>query len=173
MSKLICLDTTIANWVFRDNSAPDGTSPHEISEFIQARKLMKMLSKAGYMIMIPSIVIAEMYCFIDNENRSKMLNKLLSKEGLFIPEFSTSTARHLSRMLYSRYYLEENNYKEFTTRSIMKYDAMILSVALEHGANRIYTKDGDLRKYKNLPLTVCSVFDVPEEILNIGIFEEE
>lgn len=170
-NRLICVDSNIAGWVFL-GMQPEENNTEVLRQYKRSLDLMKELMLAGYQMMIPSVIIAELLCRYDDRERVQKHTEIM-KLPLFIPPFTEVTALILSEFLHDRYFKEAKEYKDFTTKTIMKYDSMILACAIEQGAACFYTCDGDFKKYPQSLFPILGIDEQPPGLPAIGMFEEE
>lgn len=157
MNKLVALDTNIFSFVFRDNSAPGDN----LYNYRRAKTLIKSLTKHGYRLIIPNLILAESFCIFEQEEISARFKKIEKLSGLIIVDFTLTTAHILAKILNERISKESKEYKNFTTKVHMKYDSMILSMAIQHNADCFYTIDKGFKKYPNKFIKVNTIDEAP------------
>ncbi len=170
MPGLVCLDTNISGWVFRDDAPPE--DPIMRQNYEQSHRLVKVLQRSGYQIMLPSVVFAELLCVFPPDVQNAKYAELMSL-NIHVTNFDVATAMQLSRILYRRYYDQGRSYRDFTTKQHMKYDSMILAMAIEHGAECFYTTDHDFHNYDIEDIEILGPFESPPSATIGGLFEEE
>ena len=155
--------------MFRDEIAPTG---HE-NEYRLAQNLKRALSRSGYKIMIPKIVLSESFCIYPEAEQISRFNSIYGSSGFMMPDFDEGTSRILARILNQRIEGEERAYQDFTTKQLMKYDSLILASAIQHGAGCFYTNDSDFSRYPSTYISIKGLQEAPPSYLDEGFFGEE
>ena len=166
MNRLVCLDSQISAWIYSDE-AP--TKENAIF-YTKSDKLIQALGEAGYRILVPNIVLSEIACIYTEEKQVKFFNEL--PKGLIIGEFTLSTSRILARILHQRFFIEKKEYNnKGITKDKMKYDSMILAIAVDMGADCLYSVDKDFRKYSKSYIDILGLDDTPPSYNKGSLFD--
>jgi len=180
-NNIVCIDTNIFGWVFRDSAPPK--DQENLIKYQKAKRLIKSLMRKGYIIMIPDIVLAESFCIYSETEQSRRFDKYNENDKFYKASFTFTTARILSRILHHRYHKEDKAYSEIDveekgeivkmTKSMMKYDSFILACAVEHGADCFYTTDEGFSKYPTHFIPIKGLDDAPPSYAFEGFFAED
>jgi predicted nucleic acid-binding protein len=178
-NRLVCLDTNICGWVFRDEEPP--TDQQALINYVKSIRLVKALTKQGFILMIPSIVLSELLCRFSESEQNARFVKFKENNKFLITDFTFTTSMILARILHQRYITEGGAYKEIIssdgvnpmTKAMMKYDSLILAMAVENGASCFYTVDNGFSKYPKHFIPIRGLDEAPYENLFSGFFEEE
>ncbi len=158
MNRIVCFDSMVFNFAFRDERPTPNTE--EYFRFERVQTLSKALNGAGYKILIPTIVLAEAACIYNEARQHRFFSKL--SNSLIRGDFTESTSRVLSRILYDRNVKTAKAHVEVgVDNRKMKYDSMILAVAVENGCDCLYTLDGDFYKYSSSFIDIKGIEDSP------------
>lgn len=157
MNQLVCIDSQIFGWVFRDDKPTEGN----LSNYTDAQKLMAALEEGGYKILIPNIVLAEVACPLKESGQNRFFDSL--PKGIVFCDFTQRSARILSRILHRQYFEKGKSYsgEHNIVKAKMKYDSMILACAVDMGASCFYTVDEDFRKYDLGYIPILGLKDTP------------
>lgn len=112
MSKLVCIDSMISGWHFRDVEPPENTN--DLINYTKSKRLLKALDKEGYKLIIPSIVLSEILCRLPHEEQIKRFNKFHKDTKFIVSNFGRSASQILAKILHDRYYTENKVYKQIT-----------------------------------------------------------
>lgn len=143
-NKLVCFDSTIFNNVFRDDPPVEA---EKLIQYLDSNKLYRALSSSDYKVLVPTVVLTEAACFMNDIDRNRFFTSVPTA-GFIIGEFNLSTSMLLSKILYDRYNDTQTDYTEFVVKRKMKYDSLILAIAEENACDCFYTLDADFRRYK-------------------------
>lgn len=132
---LVSLDSNICIWGIKEQC----TKGQEIQKE-KAKKLIKRLYKAKHNIILPSPVISEILSPMPNNEAAVLYAKIIRK--FEIGYMDTAASLILSKILNYNYKLAKPNYKDIgITKTCMKYDAYITSIAIAAKAECIFTND--------------------------------
>lgn len=134
---IVCFDTHIVIWGVKKTA-----NPEQEDCIPKAVHLIEKCEKDGIEIIIPSVVVAELLCILDDDEKNKLLGTL-EKHFLIIP-FDLHAALHYSQIWRRHHGLRA---ELGVTREQMKADFMIVSTAVARGASCIYSHDGPLRAF--------------------------
>jgi len=165
---LIALDSNISIWCIKDDCTPGQEAEKEA-----AKKLRKLLTKAGYDILIPIPVVSELLSNIgDVVKRQEFFNEI--RKTFQIGEFDVKASLLLAEILNYHYDTLKKHYQTLgITKTALKYDALIVAVAKAHGAECLFAYDPDCKKIAVHFLPVKNVYERPDSInQNIGLFED-
>lgn len=169
MNRIVCFDSMVFNYAFRDEMPTPGTD--EYFNFIRVKKLTKALNEKDYLILVPTIVLAEAACIFTEARQNLFFSKLPGT--LLRGDFTESTSRILSRVLHDR---NVKTAKEHTESDInnrkMKYDSLILAISVEAGCDCLYTLDTDFYKYSTSFIEICSIDESPPGYSMGSIFQQ-
>lgn len=165
---LIALDSNISIWCIKEECTPG-----QEAEMQAAIKLRKLLTKAGYDILIPIPVVSELLSNIsDIAQRQEFFNEI--RKTFQIGEFDSKAALLLAEILNYHYITSNKHYKNLgITKTALKYDALIIAAAKAHGAECLFASDPDCKKIAVHFLPVKNVYERPDSVnQNIGVFDE-
>ena len=136
---LVCLDTNIVIWGILEQSHPSQT------EMIgRAKLLIESLTKNKAKIMLPSPVVTELLINIPQENHAPIID-IISRRFI-IESFDMQASLHYVRL----WHLKETQRQQARSLNIpkntIKFDIMILAIAVAKGASVIYSHDKDIHK---------------------------
>lgn len=156
-SRIICLDSMISAWVFRDETPP----VNEMAEFQKANSLMQKLSDKDYKILVPNLVLSEISCTLTESLQNYFFSSL--PNGIVKCDFTEKTARILARILHTRFFAENKDYQnKGITKAQMKYDSLILACAVDAEAEWFYTVDNGFKKYSTQFIPIKGLDDLPD-----------
>lgn len=128
----------------------------------RAADFIKWLSKQKCNVIVPSIVVGEVLLPVDPVAHTDALSEFSTK--WIVVDYDIRAARRFAEISRSR--AVKDIKKEIqkanpdVTRSHLKADMMILATALIHGADHLYTHDGDFLKIANLYIAAENFLDV-------------
>lgn len=155
-SKIVCLDNNITGFVLRNDAHPDDKSKVE-----QSKALVRYLDEQNKIIMLPTPVITECLVPVAPQDRLRILKAI---EKFMVASFGKKAAIKCAEMMHSITHHEIEFKKENKiTKSQLKFDYMIAAIAIENGAECIYSHDEGLRKFCEGHITVRSIPDIPEQ----------
>lgn len=154
----VCFDTSILIWGIK------GESSHGQDHMVEkARALIKDLEEKKINIAIPAPVVAELTINCSKDEREKYFNDV-SRKFKILP-FDLKAAKICSEKYNER--LNERNGQNTEDDPVkmikakMKYDILILSIAVSNGIKVIYSHDNDIKKLGNGLIDVRDVPDIP------------
>lgn len=165
---LIAFDSNICIWCIKEECTPG----QEV-EMQAAIKLRKLLTKAGYDILIPIPVVSELLSNIpDVTQRQALFNEI--KRTFQIAEFDAKASLLLAEILNYHFITSNKQYKTLgITKTALKYDALIVATSKAHGAECLFAYDPDCKKIAVHFLPVKDLNERPDSISqNIGVFED-
>lgn len=132
-ARVVCLDTNVLSWVFC-------TCKDQAEEKIdRAEELILRLKKEKVFVAIPSIVLAEVACFVPDDMVQLFLNEI--KKNYLVFPFNEMSAYHYR--IITRHC---RDIKVDGARWSKSADVKIISTALAHGASCLYSEDADMLK---------------------------
>ncbi|WP_420154847.1 type II toxin-antitoxin system VapC family toxin [Siphonobacter sp.] len=142
MSKLICIDTNITVWGIKEE-AVEG----QLDMIPRAKKLISDIIQSGYLLCIPSFVLAESLVKVKDEQHRLELYDLICRNAR-VAEFGTAAALRFAT-LFEDYCIarQAGEVTDPPQRNHIKVDFMIASVAIVQKAECIYTNDPHLHKF--------------------------
>ena len=151
MNKIICFDTSILIWGIKQESNPEQEQNIE-----KAAHLIRTCSRDGTVVIIPSIVVAELLSGVDAKIRDNILKGL---SGFRVVPFDLQAA-----LLYAKIWTKDARRKAKSleiTRTETKADSMIVATAIAHGATCVYSHDNGLGVFADGHIEVCELPNVP------------
>jgi len=151
MNKIICFDTNILSWGIKQESTPGQEQNIE-----KAAHLISTCSEDGSIVIVPSIVIAELMSGVDAKIQDNILKGL---SGFRIVPFDLQAA-----LLYAKIWTKDARRKAKSlkiTRTETKADSMIVATAIAHGAACIYSHDDGLGSFAKGHVEVRELPNVP------------
>ena len=88
MNRLVCFDSQICAWVFRDKGPDKGNADN----YDKAKRLVRSLDKAGYRLLVPNIVLSENACIYPESKQNEFFNNLPT--GLIIGSFTNNAQKY-------------------------------------------------------------------------------
>jgi len=158
--KIYCLDTCIMIWAIQEN--PD---PSVADKVIKARTFISNLTKQGYRLLIPAIVLAELLVGVPVAEQPELLAMFQKKFRII--QFDTAAA--------IKYGVLWNHGQEIDitsafsnaegVRTTIKFDYMIIATAVTNNAMTIVSEDLGMMKASEgiIPVTnLPEIHDQPE-----------
>ncbi len=135
--QLVCFDTQIIIWGVKNQATPG-----QEENIDKAKLLIRICEDNGSRVMVPSVVVAELLCALAPELHNSFSEQM--HRQFIVPLLDTQAALHFANLWKNR-----QNQRPLTgiSRSEMKADFMIISIALARGANCIYSEDSGLRNF--------------------------
>lgn len=137
----VCIDSQIIIWGIKKQS-----SAGQENLIIQAEYFFKWIDEQKHDVIIPSIVLAEIFAPEPAESRAKYLEYF--NKNFIIVNFDTRTALKYAQILHGR----KEEIKQLMTqndipRQKMKADHLIVACAIVNNAKCIYSYDPGLKAF--------------------------
>jgi predicted nucleic acid-binding protein len=161
MGQTVCLDTDVCILGIKEEGSPE--------QVAKAKNFLEHLDDKGAQVIIPSVVVAELLVRVPPGERPTIVNYLY-KHFLVMP-FDIQASTLYASLWQERYTgeLREQRLKTNKTRSGMKMDFLVVSIAIAKDASCIYTENvKDLKPFANGRIEVREM----PEILRQGHLEE-
>lgn len=165
MSKLILLDTQIILWGIK-GVASDGQE-HKIS---RAKAFVNWLSENDYKLLLPVPQLAEIMSGVPPEEHAAV-RAFFDKRFRIVP-FDEMAAAKCAELTYRSFtdaeviqYRKDNK----VPRQKMKFDCMLVAIAITRGVSKIYSEDPDLKKFANGQIDVIPMPNIlPQPQFDFG-----
>jgi predicted nucleic acid-binding protein len=151
MPDVACIDTQILIWGLKEEASTGQESWIPI-----AKEFLKKLSEEKTLIVIPSIVLAELLISIPKNERESFISEI--EKSFIIAPFD---------VVASNYYTEvwESNFKQIKdnhscTRDHLKADLMIYATALATSSKVLYTHDSEILAIKHNSMECQHIPDI-------------
>lgn len=166
MSKLILLDTQIIIWGIR-GVASDGQE-YRIG---RAKAFVEWLSENEYKLLLPVPQLAEIMCGVPPEQQPA-IRAYFDKRFRIVP-FDEMAAAKCAELMYHSFTnseLKEYRKNHGVPRQKMKFDCMLVAIAITRGASKIYSEDPDLKKFANGQIDVVPMPNIlPQTQFDFGV----
>lgn len=133
---IVCIDTNILIWGIRKEA-----SPGQEDNILYAKHFLKTLHNRDNNIIIPTPVIAELFTPLPKEAYPKMHKKIAELGSICSFDLGASLKYASLFSSLSKKDRQKNNIELETTKSAMKIDLMILSIALVNKCEILYTNN--------------------------------
>lgn len=145
-TKRYAIDAQIGVWVIRQMA-----EEHDASIQSKAEQVFDKLNSSGHEIYIPSPVVTELLSYyIGNIEEKARIENQIRKDFIVLP-FDYKSSLVCSKLLRNHYqdnvlqkYREELNIDGLKTK--MKFDTMIVSIAISHNLDGIISRDKKVLK---------------------------
>jgi predicted nucleic acid-binding protein len=157
--RLVCIDSQIFIWGIKKQSNP--TQSHLIP---YAKSFFEFLSRNNDKILLPAPILSEILAPVPVSEHSKIL-VLLDKRFQVAPfdNLAALKCAELINIALTSQERIESAEEHKVPKNKMKYDCMIVAIAITRKANCIYSNDGDIKKHA---ANQISVLEMP--MINIG-----
>jgi predicted nucleic acid-binding protein len=136
---LICLDTNIVIWGILEESHPSQ------KEMIgRAKILIEHLTKTKTKIMLPSPVVTELLINVPPESHPPIIETI--NKRFIVESFDMQASLHYVRIWHLKQIQRQQAKQANIPKSNIKFDIMILAIAVAKHANVIYSHDSDIHK---------------------------
>lgn len=164
---LVAFDSNICIWCIKEEC----TQGQE-QEMNRAIALRKLLTSAGFDVLIPLPVVTELLSNIgDGGDRLHFFNEI--KRTFQIGEFDAKASLLLAEILNHHYQGTNRAYKELgITKVALKYDALLVAISKSSGAECLFAHDNDCRTIAAHFFCVKGLDERPDSIpQNVGVFD--
>lgn len=151
---LYCIDSHNFIWCVKKEA-----EEHDKHRLVEAERFMQYIDKNKHHLMIPTIVLAECLIKSPEDTHSQIIADAYHR--FMVVDFDSRCALKYGELLRlekweaAKQVMRENDIR----REKMKLDHMIISCALVHGANAIYSSDIDVIKFGD---GIIKVLDMPK-----------
>lgn len=157
--KTVCVDTHILIWAIKEQA-----SPGQEDLVPKAKRFLRYLESEKLIVLIPSIVVAELLMRVPPDLHP-MVTNLLDK-SFVIPSFDLQASTHFARIWQDRQnegVIEELQLNYQAKREELKADCMIVAIAIANGAECIYSHDNKLKIFAEAHIQVIEIPNIPEQ----------
>jgi predicted nucleic acid-binding protein len=163
MSNLVMIDSQIFIWGIKGFASPG--QEHLIE---QATSFIEWLSENDYKILLPTPLIAELLSAVKKEDQKEIL-ALLNKNFVVAP-FDAIASEKCGELI-NLCLAEDKRMKiageQLCPRNEIKFDCMLVSIAITKRASKIYSNDKHLKKFACGQIDVLEMPFIPkQQILN-------
>ena len=157
--KNICLDTHVLIWAIKEEASPGQEAMVPI-----AKRFLRKLEEDKALIIIPSVVIAELLMSVPPQYHAMTIN--LFQKGYVVSPFDIQSSAHFARIWRAQ---EEkkiiaellNNHQ--AKRQELKADCMIVATAVAKNAEIIISHDKKLKIFAGDHIPVSEIPRIPEQ----------
>ncbi len=153
MGKIVLIDSQIFIWGIKGQASigQEGNIAH-------ARTLINWLSDNQYKLLLPVPQMVELLSYAPPEDQSTIC-ELFDKRFLIVP-FDELAAIKCGELIYKSLNEEElvsyrKEHRVFKNK--IKFDCMLVAIAITRGAAKIYSQDPDLVKFANGQIEVLKM----------------
>jgi predicted nucleic acid-binding protein len=165
MSKLVLVDSQIFIWGVKGDS-----STHDAKNVEPAKRFIQSLSDMKYRLLMPTPQLGELLSYVPVAEQAKIRN-LIDSRFIVVPFDDLAVGKFAELMHNSltdpelRQYRDENK----VPKNKLKFDCMLVAIAITRGATKIYSNDPDLKRYAQgqIPVEIMphvpfqtSIFDI-------------
>lgn len=164
MSKLVLIDSQIFIWGIKEKSSP--CQDHMIPP---AKIFVKHLEDSGYRILMPVPQLGELLSAVPVDEQ-KSIRDLIDKRFVVVP-FDDLAAAKFGELVYKSLHDEDlKKYREEhkVTKNKLKFDCMLVAIAITRQASKIYSNDSDLLKYAQNQIKVEDMPIFPKQVTLFG-----
>ncbi|WP_207430589.1 PIN domain-containing protein [Sabulibacter ruber] len=158
MSRLVLIDSQLFIWGIKGEARPEQF--HKIAE---SKRLLDWLQERKYKILLPVPQMVELLSCA-NPSEQQAIKDLFDRRFRIVP-FDSMAAEVCAELLYDSYndkdliaYRKEHK----VTKGSIKYDCMLVAVAITNRVEVIYSTDPDLKRYANGRIHVSEPPFIPE-----------
>lgn len=124
----------------------------------KTKRFIEHCATTNQRIMVPTPVLAEYLCAFPPEEHESHL--LIFERSFYLAPLDISSARTAASLLYDPERLKRIRDEHKIDRQSLRTDALIIAIAIEHGASKIITHDG--RHFRKLAKASILVEDIPD-----------
>lgn len=160
MKKIVCLDTHILIWGIQNSS-----SLGQEDMIQKAIDLLVWLQENDYLVVVPSIVLAELLMRVPTELHMEV-NRILEK-SFFIAPFDTLAASHFASIWQKKKEdgaISQLKEAKILTREAIKFDCQIVAIAIARNAEMIYSHDIGVQKFGEGLIQVQEIPFFPKQL---------
>jgi hypothetical protein len=160
MAKLICIDSQIFIWGIKQKAIKE--QEHLIPI---ATNFIEWLSDNNYKILLPNPIITEIMSPVPPSEYAKIL-ALLDKRFIIAPFdnlASIKCAELMNKVLTEPELIEYRNAHSVPKNKI-KFDCMIVAVAITKRASCIYSEDPDIKKFASGQINVLGLPNIAKQL---------
>jgi len=139
----VCLDTHILIWAIKEQA-----SPGQEDMVSKAQRFLKQLESQKIIVLVPSIVVAEILMPVPPELHAMVINLL--DRSFVIPPFDLQASTNFAKIWQNRQHqgiVEELQRNHQAKREELKADCMIVAIAITRGSECIYSYDNKLKLF--------------------------
>lgn len=155
---VVCLDTNVLSWIFKT------CSDSQVEKMNRTEELLRTLQKTKTVVAIPSIVLAETLCLVDDDMLQNFLNEI--KKNFLVFPFNELAAYH-----YRRITREHRDMKTVGARWSKSADVKIIATAIAGVATCLYSEDADMINISKGFLNVQCLPPLPPKQMTLPISE--
>lgn len=156
-TNIVCLDSDILIWGLK-KEATDGQE-HMI---IKAEAFISYLYKLKKRIIIPAPILTELTWILDKEKRDLVVD-IMSKRFIIAP-FDKKAALICSDLLSQfKSYKEYENIKNELGKRRLKFDTMIIAIAISNECEQFYTNNVDDYKLASKHIVISQIPFIPQQ----------
>ena len=166
MGKLVMIDSHIFIWGIKGYASIG--QEHEIEK---AKNFIKWLSDNGYKILIPVPQMVELMSFAPPTEQWE-IRKLFDKRFFIVP-FDELAANKCAELIYISLHdsdLIRYRNEQIVSKNKIKYDCMLIAIAIVRGVTKIYSVDPDMTKFSNGQIEICPL---PIITMQSDLFEDK
>lgn len=143
MGKLVMIDSQIFIWGIKEQSVPE-----QEDKILSAKTFIDWLSKNEDKILLPTPLIAEVLSPVPVSKHGQIL-KLIDKRFQVAP-FDSLAAMKCAELIHLS--LNDEEVKKYrsehrVSKNKLKFDCMLVAIAITRKVDKIYTEDNDLLKF--------------------------
>src|SRR5687768_2352950 len=159
MSKLVMIDSQIFIWGIKGQSTTG--QEHEIPK---AKAFIQWLSKNDYKLLLPVPQMVELLSYVPPDGQD-LIRQYFTKQFRIVPfdELAASKCAELIYLSLNEIDLIQYRADHKVTKNKIKFDCMLVAIAITRGASKIYSVDGDIKKFANNQIDVLPLPSVPEQ----------
>lgn len=166
MGKLVLIDSQIFIWGIKGYASEGQEANVE-----NAKMFITWLSENDYNLLLPVPQMAELLSYAPPEQQGT-IRALFDKRFMIVP-FDEMAAVKCGELIYLslndedliKYRLEQRVYK-----NKIKFDCMLVAIAITRGVSKIYSHDPDMTKFANGQIEVVKM---PKFTANTNLFGEQ
>lgn len=148
----VCFDTNFVIWGFKRDATPG-----QEANIPRVHHLLNTFTEKKDIVIIPSLVLAEVLLGFPPERRDEFTRSLRSQ--VVIMPFDVKAASHFARLMDSR--SMASPLPDGYTRQMLKTDRMIAAVAIANQCDCIYSNDKNLKQFVEKVIPVLTTDDIP------------
>lgn len=168
--KIVSIDTQILSWAIVRH--PPKGNEHLVKI---ATDFMNWVQEQEFKVVVPTIVISELLIPVPVENHQDVMIQL-ARDFRIVP-FDIRSSQKFAEIMQN--HIVKNKIRRLispdkigSTRAALKADTMILATALTHGAEIMFTNDGNMKKMAEGFIEAKNLTDVQYQ-LSLGLQDSE
>ena len=150
---MTCIDTHILIWGVRG-----WASPAQEAMIPRTKRCIEHLAQSDERVMIPTPVVAEYLVGLPTEDHEAHLAIL--ERNFFLPPLDVASAQLTASLLRNPGDVKGIRDKHGVDRQSLRTDAMIIAIAIVHGASKIVTHAA--KHYHKLAKALIQIESIPE-----------